>query len=315
MATEEQTTINGNRKVNNSGDGGCYASAGQRLTITNRIVSKLSFPLSWLRGSPTGDVNFVIRKVSDDSIIVQKVFGDASIITNYGLPELDEWSEVTFDTPTFINEEVRLLCEVDGGDASHSLVLWFYRDSSVKDDEEDTFYLTAPPYTDDESSEGAYIYTYTLGDLPTVTTQAMSSIVTTTATGNGTITNLGDTDVTQHGHCWNTTGTPTTADSKTENGAPAATGAFTSSMTGLTRGITYYARAYATNSAGTSYGDEVSFVAGGWYRLNIKNISLPYEDLDKTKELHILLKNLSPTAKEAGADGEVVIEVSYEPAA
>lgn len=51
------------------------------------------------------------------------------------------------------------------------------------------------------------------------------------------------------------------------------------------------------------------------YHLNIKNVDLPYEDLDKTKEIHVLLKNLSPTAKNAGADGEVVIEVKYEPAA
>ena len=39
-------------------------------------------------------------------------------------------------------------------------------------------------------------------------------------------------------------------------------GAFTSSITGLTQGLIYYVRAYATNSAGTSYGANVSFRAG-----------------------------------------------------
>ena len=97
--------------------------------------------------------------------------------------------------------------------------------------------------------------------LPTVTTQAVTAISGTTATGNGNITSLGNSAVTQHGHCWNTTGTPTTADSKTTNGAASATGAFTSAITGLTVGTKYYVRAYATNTAGTSYGAVVVFWA------------------------------------------------------
>lgn len=96
---------------------------------------------------------------------------------------------------------------------------------------------------------------------PTVTTQACTSIVTTTATGNGTITDLAASNVTQHGHCWATTVDPTTADSKTENGA-GSLGSFTSSITGLTPGLVYYVRAYATNGAGTAYGANVWFRAG-----------------------------------------------------
>lgn len=66
----------------------------------------------------------------------------------------------------------------------------------------------------------------------------------------------------QHGVCWNTTGTPTTGDNKTEEGAAGATGAFTSAMTGLVSGTHYYVRAYATNAIGTGYGSEVEFTAG-----------------------------------------------------
>ncbi len=93
----------------------------------------------------------------------------------------------------------------------------------------------------------------------TVTTQAVSSIATTTATGNGNITALGSTNPTAHGVCWNTTGTPTISDSKVDNGAASATGAFTSAMTSLLPNTTYYVRAYATNTAGTSYGTQVNF--------------------------------------------------------
>ena len=94
---------------------------------------------------------------------------------------------------------------------------------------------------------------------PTVTTQAVSSLGATTATGNGDITSLGSPNPTQHGVCWNMAGSPTVEDSKTEDGAVSTTGAFTTSMTGLFAETTYYVRAYATNLAGTAYGNEVSF--------------------------------------------------------
>ena len=39
-------------------------------------------------------------------------------------------------------------------------------------------------------------------------------------------------------------------------------GLFTTAMTGLVLGTLYYVRAYVTNTEGTSYGHEVTFVAG-----------------------------------------------------
>jgi len=149
---------------------------------------------------------------------------------------------------------------------------------------------------------------------PTVTTQAVTNIIPDTATGNGNITDLGSDPVTQYGVCWNTDGGPTTADSKTEEGA-GAVGAFTSSITDLIPGAVYYVRAYATNNAGTSYGSEESFTSRHWYCLSVRGINLLYEDLDETKELHVILENLSPTSKQAGDAGEVVVGVGYEPAA
>jgi hypothetical protein len=95
--------------------------------------------------------------------------------------------------------------------------------------------------------------------LPDITTQAVTDISWTTATGNGNISDLGTPNPTAYGVCWNTTGTPEITDNITDEGNTSSTGAFTSSMTGLMPDITYYVRAYATNFAGTGYGDEVSF--------------------------------------------------------
>jgi hypothetical protein len=99
----------------------------------------------------------------------------------------------------------------------------------------------------------------TSGIAPTVTTQAVSAISATGATGNGTVTDLGVPNPTAHGVCWNTSGTPTVADSSTNAGAAAATGVFSTIMGGLSAYTTYHVRAYATNSAGTAYGGEVTF--------------------------------------------------------
>ena len=93
--------------------------------------------------------------------------------------------------------------------------------------------------------------------IPVLTTTTVTDIAQTTATSGGNITSDGGATVTARGVCWSTNQTPTIADSKTTDGTGA--GSFTSSITGLTAGSTYYVRAYATNSAGTGYGSAMSF--------------------------------------------------------
>ena len=93
--------------------------------------------------------------------------------------------------------------------------------------------------------------------VPTLTTTVASSIASTTATSGGNITNDGGSAVTVRGVCWGTTSNPTIANSKTSDGK--GIGNFTSSLSGLRENTTYYLRAYATNGAGTGYGNEVMF--------------------------------------------------------
>lgn len=93
--------------------------------------------------------------------------------------------------------------------------------------------------------------------LPTLTTTAITSIETTTAISGGIISSDGASNVTSRGICWSTNTNPTTADSKTSDGT--GTGNFVSNLTGLLPNTTYYVRAYATNSVGTAYGNQVSF--------------------------------------------------------
>lgn len=96
--------------------------------------------------------------------------------------------------------------------------------------------------------------------VPELTTVEITDIALTTATSGGTIVTDGGEEITEKGVCWSTTSNPTVADSKTSDGKGSAN--FTSSMVGLQEGTTYYVRAYATNSEGTAYGNEVSFKTG-----------------------------------------------------
>ena len=96
--------------------------------------------------------------------------------------------------------------------------------------------------------------------LPVVITAAVSNITNTSASSGGDVTNDGGLPVTARGICWSTSHEPTIAlSTKTVNGS--GMGAFSSDLTNLTTGATYYFRAYATNSLGTSYGNEAGFVA------------------------------------------------------
>ncbi len=102
--------------------------------------------------------------------------------------------------------------------------------------------------------------TYTIGipgNLATLTTLTVGNITSTSATSGGNINADGGTMVTQRGVCWSTYTNPTTANSKTINGSD--TGNYFSNLTSLIPNTTYYVRAYAVNSAGTAYGNQISF--------------------------------------------------------
>ena len=100
-------------------------------------------------------------------------------------------------------------------------------------------------------------FTTVVLQLASVTTSAASAVSYTTATAAGNVPADNGAAVTSRGICWATTPGPTTAGAKFAEAG--GLGAFTASLTGLTAATTYYARAFAVNGAGTSYGNEVSF--------------------------------------------------------
>jgi hypothetical protein len=108
---------------------------------------------------------------------------------------------------------------------------------------------------------------------PIVTTDAVTNIMLPNATSGGEVVDGGSSPaITARGICWNTTGSPTLADDFTVDGS--GFGTFTSTLTGLSNGQTYYVRAYATNSVDTYYGGTVTFSTGAVPETPVSNWAL-----------------------------------------
>ncbi len=128
-------------------------------------------------------------------------------------------------------------------------------------------------------------------DLPTVVTGTISSITETSAQTGGNVTSNGGATVTARGVCWSTSENPTVSDSHTTDGN--STGSFISIITELSTNTTYYVRAYATNSTGTGYGNELVFttkyITISWQNpLGGTNADYAYYILQTTDEGYII---------------------------
>ena len=92
---------------------------------------------------------------------------------------------------------------------------------------------------------------------PTVVTTDVLNVTETSAACTGNVESDGGADVTAKGVCWSKEQNPTIEDNSTNEGG--GIGTFTTELRDLASQTTYYVRAYATNEAGTAYGEEKSF--------------------------------------------------------
>ncbi len=120
-----------------------------------------------------------------------------------------------------------------------------------------TYYFRAYATNSVGTSYGENQSATTPGVLPVVVSGSITDTLARTASAGGNVTDDGGAPVTARGVCWSNAPGPTINNSKTTDGA--GTGTFIGHLTGLLPYTTYYLRAYATNCAGTAYGEEVSF--------------------------------------------------------
>ena len=137
-------------------------------------------------------------------------------------------------------------------DVHHNYYLWFEADSlyGSRDVQFSRF-----PYGNQQFNLGVI---QVQGPVPpTVQTAAVQAIAGNTAAAGGTVTDVGGSAVVRRGVCWSVLQLPTIDDPHTTDGR--GPGDFTSQMTGLSLNTVYYVRAYATNSIGTAYGEQLEF--------------------------------------------------------
>ncbi|MDP4711128.1 MAG: SUMF1/EgtB/PvdO family nonheme iron enzyme, partial [Saprospiraceae bacterium] len=121
-----------------------------------------------------------------------------------------------------------------------------------------TYYVRAYATNAAGTGYGPELSFVTPPSLPLVSTASLSNLMATSATAGGNVLNDGGAAVTARGIVWDTLAQPTLADFIVTVGD--SLGIFSTPISGLIPGKIYYLRAYATNAAGTSYGEEISFV-------------------------------------------------------
>lgn len=204
----------------------------------------------------TSNYNYYARPIDDDDVFV--LYVESSLYYT-----LAQWKTYSGQDANSLGSPINVASVND---------LYFYYNASAIDDS--VFTLDVPCIDFEETK---YNSTVTLDawesivllkdpdpdedppEATVVTTSFVVQLGNGTAIGGGTVSDEGT--ISARGLCWNTTGSPTTADDKTVDGTGA--GVFTSKMTGLARNKTYYIRAYATNEVATSYGYQVTYSTHG----------------------------------------------------
>jgi hypothetical protein len=121
------------------------------------------------------------------------------------------------------------------------------------------YYVRAYATNENGTGYGAQ-YTVTTGLLPTISTNSATAITENSFTSGGTIISDGGCPITAKGICWSTSPNPKTDNEVTNEGG--SIDDFSSSANNLLSNLTYYVRAYVTNSVGTTYGEEIVINTG-----------------------------------------------------
>lgn len=291
----QTTAISGGNVTDDGGvevtaHGVCWGASQNPTTASSTTID----------GTGTGSFTSIITGLTADNKYYVRAYATNSVGTSYG-------NEVTFNTnpiipATLTTTTVSTITSssaisggnitADGGGAITARgVCWKTSTNPTTDNNKTTdssgigsfvsnmtkllpatlYYVKAYATNIAGTSYGNEVNFKTLPVIPIITTAVITGITFNSAISGGNITSDGGGAITASGVCWSTAQNPTTADSKTTDGS--ATGSFTSNIINLTAITVYYIRAYATNSAGTAYGNQRSFLtdpSGGTKGGNIK---------------------------------------------
>ena len=212
------------------------------LVIATMFLGACTKDLSEVRLSPKISTSQLLNVRSDSATIIGFVVAAGSGLSEEG---------VVYNTataPTVANNKIKFAGTVTG--ATFKVKVGGLAYATV-------YYARAYAISGGNVLYGEEVTFTTLPVVPTLTTAPVSAITGNSATSGGTISNAGGAVVTAKGIVYGLNSSPVITGTKTSDGD--GLGAFTSALTALKGNKTYYVRSYATNSAGTGYGPQVTF--------------------------------------------------------
>lgn len=221
------------------------------IAILNNRIDSLNNVIAEMGGNvpviPTiGQITLTTNEVTDITVTTAKSGGNITSSGGYAVTDRGVcWS--LNPNPTLSNSYV---AASTGGTGAYTVTL---TGLSIGN----TYYARAYATNMFGTTYGNQIV-FSTPTIPSVTTADLTALSGSSAAGGGEVTNSGGATVTARGLCWSTNQNPTINDNHTSNGI--GVGSFTTTLTGLTPGVTYYVRAYATNLAGTGYGAQKSIM-------------------------------------------------------
>ena len=260
-----------------SNRGVCY-STSPNPTINNSIS---------VSGTGTGNFLTTLTGLNGSSTYYVRAFATNAIGTAYG--EQRSFATVTLSAPTVTTDEATVISYTsattgltvsnNGGSniisqgvcyattqnptINNSIInttnsVGHYSANIVGLNANTTYFVRAFSTNAIGTSYGNQISFTTLTQtLPVIVTKNIISITSNSAISGGEISSDGGSSIIAKGVCWSTTQFPTKDSSHTNEGT--GIGLYNSSINGLSSTTTYFVRAYATNSIGTSYGEVISF--------------------------------------------------------
>lgn len=278
-STNQTPTINDSKTTNGTGTGSFTANISSltagtsyyvRAYAINSVGTSYGNTISFTTLISVNLPTIATTEVTDVTEITQTTVVVGGEISDDGGAEVTAvgvcWS--TNDTPTIDDNKT-----VDGtGAGSFNSTITGLSPGT-------TYYVRVYATNSEGTAYGNVVTIETLAELPTLTTTSLSNVTATSVDTGGNISSDGGADITARGVCYDISPNPTIDGPKTSNGV--GVGSFVSSISGLSAGVTYYIRAYATNSVGTVYGNELR--ANGLSE-DINNL-VPELIIDELKEL------------------------------
>ena len=254
----------------------CWNTAAQP-TITNSLTTE---------NGALGEFTSDLTQLSPNTMYYVRAYATNEGGTSYG--NQVTFTTVQMDVPVLTTTEVTSITQTTanaggnitddkGGTISQRGVCWSTSENPTIADNETldgtalgsfvsqltnltgntTYFLRAYATNSVGTGYGTQVSFKTSPVIATISTLEISSIGFYSGKTGGNIANDGGSSIIQRGVCWSELQNPTTSDSKTNEAL--GTGTFISHIDNLLPGETYFLRAYAINSVGTAYGEQIQF--------------------------------------------------------